>query len=484
MLIKSITFEPNASSPLTRLSYLIDSGLSLEHKKSFLKFVQTYSVVVKGYYRTETYSPFVIEKGRIMFPRFLLRPVCRYLKTLGLQCEYEARNWDNAELEIDSPHDLWPEKRHLATVVCDQIKRTGGACLNLNTGKGKTILLCEIISRISLKTVIFCTSKTLKTQMIADIIEFTGMDPGRIGSVGGGVPYSGFDNHDIYVVMADTARRIPPADFSVFGFSVFDEVHQYSATKRRIIMANCCSQYMFGLSATVTKDWDWSGLLHRCGEYIDGDKIIPDEPFKCAVKAIHYRGPPEFTKPMLNVNDTVCCAYMADQFADDVFRNELIAKEVKRLVDEGLNPLIFTTTKKHILTLFETFSAMYPECSAGFITGDVGDVERARIRSECQAIFSLYICCGTGFNEPRIKSIVVAGPYKTNGKQINGRAFRGKNDDIQRQIVDIIDVATSLKSQYAERLVVYHERGFDVNVTYINHKTQRALPSEESPKPA
>ena len=58
-------------------------------------------------------------------------------------------------------------------------------------------------------------------------------------------------------------------------------------------------------------------------------------------------------------------------------------------------------------------------------------------------------------------ALVLVTPRRNGMRQIIGRILRrGSDENIVRQIVDIVDVCTVLKGQFAERKKIYKERKY------------------------
>jgi hypothetical protein len=66
-------------------------------------------------------------------------------------------------------------------------------------------------------------------------------------------------------------------------------------------------------------------------------------------------------------------------------------------------------------------------------------------------------------------ALVLVSPRRNGSRQIIGRILRRNSDDkIIRQIVDIVDVYTPLKSQSYERIKIYKEKFGKNNIKKIN----------------
>ena len=465
MNIQLIVKDVPKSSESTRIRYKIDKTIArdmgmLEDIRLYLK---TYVVKQNSRFSKLEYNPC----KNWTLPRFLLHPFCKFMKMSGHKVFTSAPVFKNEEIDLPKPIDLWEEKITICNDVYSKIKKTGGCVLKFGAGAGKTMSLCQIMHQMKVKTVIICMNTDLATQMYNDIIEYTGINPDRVGRVGGDYKYEEFTK-DIYVFVINSAMNLDISLFGYFGMMVFDEIHEFCAPGRSLVMKNSPCQYMFGMTATPEKHWNWTALTHRCGELHNANITVKEEIFNCDVTLLKYHGPPEYTMKLVNKTGNMCCSYMADQFADDEKRNLIISERIINYINDGLSGLVFTTTKKHVKTLHERFASYYPNVKIGLIYSDVPKSERKEIAENADVIFTTYKCCGTGFNQPRLRFIIKAGPHKDNGGQIDWRIFRGKSDDEKRYIVDIVDQLTSLKSQLYSRKKHYGNHNIIVENIYSN----------------
>jgi hypothetical protein len=82
---------------------------------------------------------------------------------------------------------------------------------------------------------------------------------------------------------------------------------------------------------------------------------------------------------------------------------------------------------------------------------------------------------GTGKSIPKMDAIILATPRRRKSRQYIGRIFRlGSNYDITRKIVDIVDWATPLKSQWYQRKLYYDEKKFPITEKKIKYTELKA----------
>jgi superfamily II DNA or RNA helicase len=89
----------------------------------------------------------------------------------------------------------------------------------------------------------------------------------------------------------------------------------------------------------------------------------------------------------------------------------------------------------------------------------VGDAKRAG----AHIVLTTYGFSRRGISLPDMTCIIAATPRRNGLRQIIGRILRrGSDESIMREIVDIVDVKTGLRGQFADRRKVYKERNYPI----------------------
>jgi hypothetical protein len=102
----------------------------------------------------------------------------------------------------------------------------------------------------------------------------------------------------------------------------------------------------------------------------------------------------------------------------------------------------------------------------GGITKDAFNMAR---ESKAHIVLTTYGYSRRGISLPDMTALVLVSPRRNGSRQIIGRILRRNSDDkIIRQIIDIVDVYTPLKSQSYERIKIYKEKFGKNNITKIN----------------
>jgi superfamily II DNA or RNA helicase len=445
--------------------YSIVSSIAIKDankSRLFLEFTKTYRVEfvrqIGRRTKTEEYQPFTFTKGGIIIPRFLHDAT---VELLGAEEDVISKYPTYHEYQFVT--ELWPEKQAIIASVMDKLA-TGGCTLQLDTGKGKTVIIANVIHQLGARTVVFAANKILQDQLYDDIRQHLASD--EIGRIGGGHGTNIDADTPIYIALVNTAVKLPPSTWDVFDLTIFDECHRFCSPVNFELMKTCKSKWVFALSASVQKKWDWTKILHHCGEFVDGNKNDDTPKMPGIVRAIRYKGPPEYTQRLTSASGMMCMAYMSEQFAKDPERNALVERQLRSLLADGHGVMIISNTNGIITRLYESLKDSLVDSKPGLFNAMTKPVEKQRIKDESMAIFTNYACSSEGVNIPRITAMIFLTPFVNNGIQISGRAMRGKSTVI-RIFVDIID--TPLKSQYKARLETWLARGFLIEYSNENH---------------
>ena len=453
---------------------------------------------IKNYYtiRTKTIMGYdkitvnsYIQNNRLYLPRF---------GSFLLKNKFKNIKFNNFIRKLNPlPHlEFTGEFRGNQKVCFDEIMKKyasnngdAGLILNLDAGGGKSFLAMNIIGHLKCRTLIVVHTQGILKQWACILQEY--MPKAVIGYC-----YSDKRSHGdivIGVINSLVMENIKisgyndPNDFyASFDFIIFDEVHEYSSVTRRRIYDICQAPYMLGLSATPDEREDkldkiniWNvGFITNADE-LDGYSK-EDVKFSAHVTRIKYYGPDEYTKPIINEKlEMISVPKMINQLSEDKFRVRMAAGLILEQAKNNMNVFAFADRRSY---LEEVQKELYKDKITSEIVMSDEEMKSIRLmggasseqidtaRNECNIILSTYQYCSTGVSIPKMNCLVLLTPRKSKGKQIFGRIFRlGSNVDIVRQIIDIVDMKTSLKNMYYKRAEYYKENNFLITDRIIKH---------------
>lgn len=369
-----------------------------------------------------------------------------------------------------------------------------GLTLLLDAGQGKTFLAMSLIGTLKLRTLIVTHNTSIKDQTINALKQnFTGI---TIGELGGKKKIYG----DVIVAIINTAAmdnitfknkefKTSKDFYKTIDFIIFDESHEYCSKTRSKIFKNCNAMYSLGLSATPEERTDGLDKVHlwNIGPILDASKLEgyteADIPFKGRVTCIKYSGPPDYTKHLMNEKlEMTSTTLMIDQLSKDMLRTKLIVKLALEH-SKTANLFIFADRRSYLELINKEMKKQHLD--AHYLTSDIEYKQLETIRlvggsttedmnfaeQKCSIILTTYQFLGTGKSIPKMTSILLATPRKSKSKQFIGRIFRlGSNYSIERQIIDIVDWKTSLKSQWYKRKEYYDGKEFPIDEKKISFR--------------
>ena len=139
------------------------------------------SIIDYAYHRQIPTTGFLSDKSTYAMFRMNLNKLQQILPDYIIRVDEPEYAWNANRFHINS--DIkWTElqQKTLDEVANIQIAGKDRAFINLQTGRGKTLLSIELIIRSADKSLIFCYSKSVLAQWKKTLIEHTDIDPKRI----------------------------------------------------------------------------------------------------------------------------------------------------------------------------------------------------------------------------------------------------------------------------------------------------------------
>ena len=356
-----------------------------------------------------------------------------------------------------------------------------GSIINLEAGQGKTFIGLHIIAKLQLKTAIIVHSELMLHQWIKVISEW--MPNANIGQWYAKKKIDG----DIVICIINSAFSYE--NWIDIGLCIFDEAHLYCSKKRSNIFKFCQSTYMLGLSATPDEkkekqDNTYKIIQWEIGPILDAASLegytATAAPFRGTVKMIKYKGHPNYIETQINEKlELVSNPKMIQQLIEDPYRIKLVVKLAKNIIQNSVdtNLFIFADRRIYLENIHEHLNnSQYLTCAdeeiklnASIIMGGSksNDVDYAERNSKI--ILTTYKYFGTGKSVPKMNAMILATPFKTGSKQYINRIFRlGSDYSIVRQIIDVVDWSTTLKSQWYWRKRYYNEKQYPITVQDVS----------------
>jgi superfamily II DNA or RNA helicase len=383
-------------------------------------------------------------------------------------------------------YDLYPYQEKIVDVALD--KKCG--MIKAATGSGKSLIIAKMVYEFNLPTVIYVVSLDLLSQMKETLEESMGIP---VGMVGDGI----CDIQQVTVCSAWTAGRVYTKSKAKNGdvkeedvredkwdpgarqkeeikamiedakVIMLDEAQFAAASSIRAILTNSKSAaYRYGLSGTP-----W-----RSG----GDDLLLEAAFGaniCDLKATELIRQGYLVPPKIVFRDIAPPSKKIPRKWQDIKgqyiveneeRNDLLVRNVVRLLELGRKPLVLFREHKHGRLLRD---ALPSDINYEYVTGEVSKEDRDTIRDNFKKGNVDLILASTvydqGIDLPALDALVLASGGKSTAKALQriGRVIRGNPDGGKKDalVVETYDQAHFVKKHSVMRYQIYKtEPGFQI----------------------
>jgi len=357
-------------------------------------------------------------------------------------------------INIQFKGDLFPYQHNIIDKYISTVKDSGGGLLDVEPGKGKTVMALNIISKLKTKTLVVVHKSFLMNQWIERIQTF--LPDATIGKIQGDT----IDiDKDIVIGMLQSlsSKEYDTSIWDQFGLTVFDECHHLSAEVFSKIMINIVTNYTLGLSGTMKRK---DGLT-KVFEYFIGPVIHKEKTDLTAevlVKSIQidfnhfdhvktdFRGNPLYS---LMINELDCKE--RNDFIVNVVKNELIQNPNQQI-------MILSNTKNLLHELYEGINLFESDMNVtiGYYLGGMKE-EKLKESETKKIILATYAMASEGLDIKTLTTLIMATP-KSDVCQSVGRILRSKHE--RPMVIDFVDNHQLFQNQYKKRCTYYKSKNY------------------------
>ena len=431
-----------------------------------------------------------LEKNQLVLPRGVLDQTLEALEQAGMTVSVIDQRIKPKRLKVKFMGELRKDQKK---AVSSMSKHDFGV-LVAPPGVGKTVMGCSLIAKRKVPTLILVHRKPLMDQWIERINEFLDIEPKEIGSYDGSRKKL---KGKIDVAMLQTLNKLEDsADLlSNYGQVIIDECHHIPAVSFENTMKKISSQYFVGLTATPIRKDGLQAILHmQCGPI----RYEMEEFGAKDLEKISYIRETDFN--MRSTQSQPPIHEVWEQLIDDENRNNQIAQDILKSLDEGRWPLIISDRKEHLAKLASLIANLIADLISsdssnsnnskdykGFVlVGDFGKKKRKKIFEEIEFqmqerkpfyILSTGSFIGEGVDIPILDTLILGMPISFKGrmKQYAGRIHRPFEGKKKVVIYDYLDPNTTLTTlMFKKRVSAYKEMGYKIEST-LGVKIDRIL---------
>lgn len=337
----------------------------------------------------------------------------------------------------------------------------GGGLLDVDPGKGKTVMALNVISRLRVKTLVVVHKSFLLNQWIERINQF--LPAARVGMIQGQI--LDIDDKDIVIGMLQSLsmKEYPRDLFDTFGLTVYDECHHMSAEVFCRCMMKIVTKYTLGLSGTmVRKDGLTKVFKHFLGDVVHKEKNDTTS-HAVVVKGIQYkvddaefneteydyRGNPKFSTMI----SKVCNYNRRSEFILDVLQHELATNPDQQVMILAHN--------RSLLEYFHDAIEHRKIATVGYYVGGMKETA-LKLSESKKVIIATYAMASEGLDIKTLTTLIMASP-KTDVCQSVGRILRVKH--ASPLVIDIIDPQDVFRSQWLKRQTYYIKQRYRIVMT-------------------
>ena len=412
----------------------------------------------------------------LALPRGCEDAVTTLLKEKNVAYRFEDKTNHGRAISIH----FYGELRENQQEAVNALATNNTGVLSATTAFGKTVAAIGLIAEHSVNTLILVHTKALLDQWMQRLEQFLVIDNVPVIEKGkhkknlspiGTLSSTGNKLHGI-IDIALMQSCITDGEVKPFvkdyGLVIADECHHVSAVNFEQILKAVNARYVYGLTATpIRKDGHQPIIFMQCGPIrynADARSQMRDQTFQRLLV-------PRFTPFRPVSGEDLSFTKVAQQLAEDEYRNLFIVKDVIEALKDGRSPIILTSRTAHVEILANLLKPHCPNVIT--LVGSESTKEKRQKMEYLQSIPStepLVIVAtgkyvGEGFDYARLDTLFLVSPVAWKGivAQYAGRLHREFDGKEDVQIYDYIDIRVPVcESMYRKRLKGYATIGYRI----------------------
>ena len=363
------------------------------------------------------------------------------------------------------------------------ISNSGGGLLDVEPGKGKTVMALNIISKIKKKTLVIVHKTFLMNQWKERIEQF--LPEASVGFIQGKI--LDIEGKDIVIGMLQTlsTKEFSEDIINQFGLTVYDECHHLSAEVFSQVMIRINTNYILGLSGTMTrKDGLTKVFKWFIGPVVHKEKSESQE--EVLIKALYFEDPDnsEYNNVETDFKGNPQYSKMITKICSNENRTSMILNVIQYELKDNYEQqiMILAHNKSLIDELFHKTKVF--EESVGLYIGGMKE-EQLKESETKKIIIATYAMASEGLDIKTLTTLCMATP-KTDVCQSVGRILRSKHK--RPLVIDIIDKHDIFQRQFNKRKTYYNKKKYKIqkynNLTrYINDEFSQLPVKSKKQKP-
>ena len=414
----------------------------------------------------------------IGLPRGCMEVLLDMLDQYGVPAILEEHRFPGHTVDVEFNGTLRAEQEPAAQALL----AADMGVLSATTAFGKTVIGAYLIGQRKVNTLILVQSSALLEQWKSSLEQFLNINEvlpeppkkrGRkkkrhlIGQIGSGKnTRSGIVDIAIMQSLFEGEEKTVKSFVTEYGMVIVDECHHVAAFTFENVLKAVEAKYVYGLSATpIRKDGHHPIIFMQCGPV----RYLVDAKSQAEKRTFSHFVVPRFTRMRLPDANGIQDMYVGVIENDN--RNELLASDALKLVQEGRTPILLTERKEHAVLLAGRLSDKVKNVFL-LIGSDKQKDKREKLTAlqnvpddEDVVVVATGKYIGEGFDSPRLDTLLLAMPISWKGTlaQYAGRLHRNYEGKHEVRIYDYVDIhVPTLERMYHKRLKGYAELGYQV----------------------
>lgn len=362
------------------------------------------------------------------------------------------------DINIEFKGELKDFQTNIVNKYITAVKDSGGGLLDVEPGKGKTVMALYIISKIKKKTLVIVHKSFLLNQWVERIQQF--LPDARVGKIQGQI--IDIENKDIVIGMLQSLsqKEYPDTLFDCFGLSIYDETHHLGAEVFSRSMMKAITNYTLGLSGTMQrKDGLTKVFKMFLGDVIHKEKTNTKE-HKVLVKAIRYSvDDDDYNEIKYDYRGNPLYSTMISKLCNYNHRSEFILKVLEKELNKNKDQQIMILAhNKSLITYLYKAVEHRNIASVGYYIGGMKEEDLKKSENK-KIIIATYAMASEGLDIKSLTTLLMASP-KTDVCQSVGRILRTKHTS--PLVIDIIDSHDIFEKQWYKRRQYYMKQKYSI----------------------
>ena len=332
---------------------------------------------------------------------------------------------------------LRSEQKEVRREAVNCLNKKGSVIVSAYCGFGKTICAVHMAAGIGFPTLIIVNKIVLMKQWRESILKFCPKATVHLVT-----PKSTKKEGDFYIINAQNVEKKGKKFFSDVGLVIVDEAHMIMAETLSKSLQYVYPRYLIGLTATPYRPDGLDILLQL---YFGRHKIVRKLHRAHTVYKVDTGFIPKVER---TIQGRVNWGSILDQQANSVHRNNIIIDIIEKHPDRNFLVLVKRVSQGEYL--IEKLKDS--EVTVTNLIGSNQDFE-----TEAQVLIGTCQKVGTGFDHPKLDTLILAADVQEYFIQYLGRIFRVK--DSEPIVFDLVDSNGILRKHYATREKVYKSHG-------------------------